>query len=136
MSDRGSATVLAAVLSLVVLVLLGWLVQLGAATAARQRAEGAADLAALAAAAHVTGGPELACAQAGRVTGGMRTRLLTCTPTGREVRVEVAGELPGPLAGLQPPRARARAGPVPVEPRVLRGQYDERSASGPAGSGA
>lgn len=113
MNDRGSATVLAAVLSLVVLVLLGWLVQLGAATAARQRAEGAADLAALAAAARVIGGPELACAQARRVTDGMRTRLLTCTLTGREVRVEVAGELPGPLAGRQPPSARARAGPAP-----------------------
>ncbi|TDD87451.1 hypothetical protein E1202_16705 [Saccharopolyspora karakumensis] len=132
MNDRGSATVLAAVLSLVVLVLLGWLVQLGAATAARQRAEGAADLAALAAAAHVIGGPEHACAQARRVTGGMRTHLLTCTLTGREVRVEVAGE----LAGRQPPSARARAGPAPVEPRVSRGQYDERSASGPVGSGA
>lgn len=112
MNDRGSATALAAVLSLVVLVLLWWLVQLGAATVARHRAEGAADLAALAAASHATGGPERACAQAGRVTGGMRTRLITCTLSGREARVEVLGELPIPLFGGQPPSARARAGPA------------------------
>ncbi|MDI2032811.1 flp pilus-assembly TadE/G-like family protein [Saccharopolyspora sp. TS4A08] len=112
MDDRGSATPVAAVLSLVVLLLLWWLVQLGAATAARHRAEGAADLAALAAAAHAIGGPESACAQAERVTRGMRTRLITCTLTGREARVEVAGELPGPLAGKAPPSARARAGPA------------------------
>ncbi|MEB3369433.1 Rv3654c family TadE-like protein [Saccharopolyspora mangrovi] len=112
MNDRGSATVLAAVLSLVVLVLLWWLVQLGAATVARHRAEGAADLAALAAASHAIGGRELACAQAGRVTSGMRAELVACTLTGREVRVEVTGELPGLLAGRRPPSARARAGPL------------------------
>lgn len=113
MTDRGSATVLAAVLSLVVLVLLWGLVQVGAATVSRHRAEGAADLAALAAAAHVIGGPEHACAQAGRVISGMRARLVSCTLTGQEARVEVLGQLPGPLSGRQPPSARARAGPAP-----------------------
>ncbi|SFS57325.1 Rv3654c family TadE-like protein [Saccharopolyspora flava] len=113
MDDRGSATALAAVLSLVVLLLLGWLVQLGAATAARHRTEGAADLAALAAAAHAISGPDVACAQAAWVTGGMRTRLITCTLAGREARVEVVGERPGAVIGGAPPSARARAGPAP-----------------------
>ncbi|RRO17227.1 hypothetical protein EIL87_10485 [Saccharopolyspora rhizosphaerae] len=112
MNDRGSASVLAAVLTLVVLVLLWWLIQLGAVTTARHRAEGAADLAALAAAAHAIGGPEGACAHAERVAKGMRSRLTGCALTGREVRVEVVAELPGPLVGGEPPSARARAGPA------------------------
>ncbi|MER7079093.1 Rv3654c family TadE-like protein, partial [Saccharopolyspora kobensis] len=59
--DRGAATALSAILVLALLAVLVLVLQIGAATIARHRAEGAADLAALAAAAHAPSGAESAC---------------------------------------------------------------------------
>ncbi|MGP4018307.1 Rv3654c family TadE-like protein [Saccharopolyspora sp. 5N708] len=110
--DRGAATVLAAVLSMTLLVLLWIVVQLGAATIARHRAEGAADLAALAAAAHAPQGRQLACEQANRVASGMRAVVAECWLAGWDARVVVRVDLPEFVLGGQKASARARAGPA------------------------
>jgi len=90
----------------------GVVLQLGAAVGARHRAEGAADLAALAAAAHAVEGPDAACAKAAVVTGGMNAALVTCSLDGWDAVVEVDVAGPAPIAALGSAHARARAGPV------------------------
>lgn len=105
--DSGSATIwavgaMAALVALAVLVL-----QLGSAVSTRHRAESAADLAALAVAAHALEGPDAACARARVVTDGMDAELVRCEVDGWDAVVEVdAG------SGLGAGRGRARAGPV------------------------
>jgi secretion/DNA translocation related TadE-like protein len=78
------------------------------AVAARHQAEGAADLAALAAAAAVTDGERAACAEARWVVEHMEGVLRSCRLSGWDalVEVEVAFGPFGSAAG------RARAGPV------------------------
>ncbi|MCI2421960.1 flp pilus-assembly TadE/G-like family protein [Saccharopolyspora sp. K220] len=110
--DRGAATVLSAVLSMALLVLLWFAMQLGAATIARHRAEGAADLAALAAAAHAPQGQQLACERANRVASGMRVAVTECRLDGWDARVAVQADLPDFVLGGQKASARARAGPT------------------------
>ncbi|MBQ6641088.1 MAG: flp pilus-assembly TadE/G-like family protein [Saccharopolyspora sp.] len=112
--DAGVATVLAAVLILGLLVILGFGLALGSAVLARHRAEGAADLAALAAASHATAGGTAACEQAERVARGMHASVLDCRLSGPDARVIVAertSALPGLLSSQV--SARARAGPAP-----------------------
>lgn len=111
--DRGSATIVGAV-AIVALVLIATLVMdVGAAEIARHRASGAADLAALAAAAAATGGadPEHACARARWVTDAMSVHLDRCWFEDADALVEVSDVPGGPLAGGKV-HAHARAGPV------------------------
>lgn len=110
--DRGSATVVGLAACLVLIVVLGLALQLGAALVTRHRAEAAADLAALAAAAHAVSGDQTACAAARRVTDGMAVRLVSCELTGWNAAVTVQAQPPGPLAGFGVAEATARAGPA------------------------
>lgn len=111
-ADEGAATVVAAVLS-VALVFVGWLgYQLGAVVLSRHRAEGAADLAALAAASQVAQGADTACERAARVAREMRAQLAECRVDGWDARVRTTAEPPGVAARWARVDARARAGPV------------------------
>ncbi|WP_237048157.1 Rv3654c family TadE-like protein [Lentzea guizhouensis] len=81
--------------------------QIGAAVIARHRVNGAADLAALAAAARLAEGDQHACEQAKRVAGENGGVLGSCAVNGWEVVVEVSMTTPfGPVS------ARSRAGPA------------------------
>lgn len=99
---------------MVLLVVTGVAVHVGAAVLARERAETAADLAALAGAAQLLRGTEVACAAAGVVARSNGAEVTGCRVDGLdllvevnvEVEVAVGGGVGGPVAG------RARAGPV------------------------
>lgn len=110
--DSGAATVFAAIVSMGLLAVFWFGAQLGAAVITRHRAEGAADLAALAAAAHVMRGSDFACARGRAVTEGMRVTMASCRLDGHDARVRVRLDVPGPLSVMGPVNARARAGPV------------------------
>ncbi len=89
---------------------------LGSAAIARHRAQAAADLAALAAAVRVPAGADAACGQAVLVAHRMRTRYVDCRVDALDVTVVVEMPVvfpgPGPLPGVSPARATARAGPA------------------------
>ncbi|WP_457515538.1 Rv3654c family TadE-like protein [Streptomyces sp. TE33382] len=80
---------------------------LGQAVAARHRAGGAADLAALAAADHALRGTAAACGTARRVAGAQDTEVVRCAVRGEIADVTVR-------AGFGPyrPAVRSRAGPA------------------------
>lgn len=81
---------------------------LGSAVVARHRAQAAADLAALAAAARLPSGAEAACARASAVARGMRIGDVGCRADDLDVVVTVrVAALFGGVA-----EAAARAGPV------------------------
>ena len=123
-SDRGSATVLVlGVAGLLVTVTAGMLAVAGT-LAARQRADSAADLAALAAARAaapgLTAGPgEPGCALADRVAAAAHARVVACAAARSSTRpgVTVVVEVPVPrvlaVLDVPPARARARAGVPP-----------------------
>lgn len=92
----------------VLMVVVTGVLWFGAAVVARHRAEGAADLAALAAATVAADGERAACAQARWVVERMAAALRSCRLSGWDavVEVEVAFAPFGSAAG------RARAGPV------------------------
>ncbi|WP_187351987.1 Rv3654c family TadE-like protein [Allosaccharopolyspora coralli] len=110
--DRGAATLQAAGVVLALLLLLTFGLQLGAAVLSRHRAEGAADLAALAAAAHIDRGGDLACATAGRVARGMDVSVTSCSVHGWQAWIRTRAEPAGVLAGFASSSGRARAGPA------------------------
>ena len=76
---------------------------LGSAVIARHRAQAAADLAALAAAARLPEGTQAACGKALQIATGMRVGVADCTVDELDVVITIQ-------AG--PARAAARAGPV------------------------
>lgn len=96
----------AALLCLAVLAVLA----LGQVATARQRAAGAADLAALAAADWLPGDPSRACDLAREVAAAQRARVVRCAADGR--LGEVADLTAEARAGPYRVRARARAGPA------------------------
>jgi secretion/DNA translocation related TadE-like protein len=83
---------------------------LGSAVVARHRAQAAADLAALAAAARLAAGPEAACAQAKAVARQMRVSSTGCDVDDLDVVVTVDVRLA--VGGWGSARAAARAGPA------------------------
>jgi len=83
---------------------------LGAAVVARHRAQAAADLAALAAAARLPAGPETACAQANSVARAMRVTTAGCAVDDLDVVITIEVGLTVGRWGTA--RAAARAGPV------------------------
>ncbi|QFZ16315.1 Rv3654c family TadE-like protein [Saccharothrix syringae] len=106
--DRGAASVFAVAVAGVWFGLAAVGVRFGEEVVVRHRLAAAADLGALAAAAHLVDGVAVGCAKAGVVVGRMGGRLVRCDVAGWEVVVEVEG---GPsLFGA--PSARARAGPT------------------------
>ena len=111
-ADDGFATIWAAGAVLVLVALFAFGMHLAAATSARHRAEAAADLAALAAAAHTVDGEPVACAYAVRVVRGMNARLASCRVSGWEAFVEVTVEPALRLPGGDAAGGRARAGPA------------------------
>jgi secretion/DNA translocation related TadE-like protein len=127
--DRGSATVLGAVAIAALVVVATLVMAVGAAEIARHRADGAADLAVLAAAAAAADGadPEHACARARWVADNMSAQLDRCWFDGADALVEVSAAPGGPLVGQV--HANARAGPV----RLTRDERPvERPATAPA----
>lgn len=87
----------------------------GQASAARHRAQGAADAAALAGAAKVLFGEGEACSAAQGMVESSGTEFERCEVHGLEVTVYV-NETPGGIpAAFGPARAVSRAGPVAVE---------------------
>jgi secretion/DNA translocation related TadE-like protein len=109
--DGGVATVLSAVVCLSLAVVLWLGSQVGMAIVARNRAEGAADLGALAAASYALQGQDVACARAEWVTRSMHTVILQCGLDGWAARLEVRAEGSGLLAEFVAV-GHARAGPV------------------------
>ena len=112
--DRGGVTVVACVGVMVLLLVTGLVVYLGTAALARQRAENGADLAALAGAARLLRGVQVACAAADRVAAANGVSVTGCAADGLDLLVEVTAEVAG--GGLVGAAAtgRARAGPVDV----------------------
>ncbi|NKY56058.1 Rv3654c family TadE-like protein [Nocardia flavorosea] len=110
--DDGSATVtaclaLAALLALTVLV-----AHVGGVIAARHRAQAAADLAALAAAAELVEGADAGCAAAEALGRRMKAGVVRCEVAGWDVLIEVEEKVPAGPFGSPSIRAIARAGPV------------------------
>jgi len=89
----------------------------GQVASARAEVDAAADLAALAVAAHVVRGEphQTACDVGGAVAAGPRTRLTGCVVDGFVVTVQVVRDL-DLLGATLPVVAAARAGPDPVGP--------------------
>lgn len=116
MRDDGVATIWAVggLALLLGVVLIG--LQLGAAVVARHRAEAAADLAALAAAALAVEGPAAACRRAGVIASAMGGTVAGCAVIGWDALVEVHVEVPAVLLSRRPATGRARAGPVASDP--------------------
>jgi secretion/DNA translocation related TadE-like protein len=85
-------------------------VWVGAAVLARHRAQAAADLAALAAAARLPAGPESACREAQALAAAMRATLRGCDIAHLDVVVTVAVGTGLRIGGEA--RAAARAGPI------------------------
>ena len=127
--DRGVATVWAATGVAVVIGVLAAMLDLVGAVAARHRAAGAADLAALAAAGQAARGREVACARASDAAEGTGGRVVLCRLQGWEAVVEVEVRLRLSLLGPVAVRGRARAGPV--EPDRRRSQGVARRGGGP-----
>ncbi|MFF1507326.1 Rv3654c family TadE-like protein [Streptomyces sp. NPDC058326] len=110
-SDRGAATVWVAFAACALCVVFAAVLALGQAVAARHRAGGAADLAALAAADRALWGEVEACAAASRVAAAQRAELVRCA-----VRGEVAEVTARVVRGPYRPEVRSRAGPAGPAP--------------------
>ncbi|WNV91724.1 Rv3654c family TadE-like protein [Umezawaea sp. Da 62-37] len=106
--DRGVATVVGVACIAVFALLIVFGVRLGGVVVERHEVAGAADLAALAAAAHLTDGPVGACDRARWVAERMGKRLGECAVSGWEVVVRVDGA----VSVFGTPSVRARAGPA------------------------
>ncbi|CAN5273355.1 hypothetical protein BH20ACT5_BH20ACT5_23170 [soil metagenome] len=115
-AERGSAGVwLLALCAVLVLVSVAG-VLVATATVARHRANAAADLAALAAAARVLDGEPMACGLAAEVATGMGARLDGCALSGDIATVTVVIEVGFGRLGVGQARGHARAGPVYPSP--------------------
>ncbi|WP_435862085.1 Rv3654c family TadE-like protein [Streptomyces rubiginosohelvolus] len=119
-ADRGVATVWVAVTAAGLCTVFAVVLALGQAVAARHRAGGAADLAALAAADRALEGAEAACEAARRVALAQDAAVVRCAVQGEVADVTAR-------AGFGPylPTVRARAGPpagpsagAPTDPPV------------------
>lgn len=108
--ETGAATVLAAVLISALAAVCTAGIWLGAAVIAVHRAQSAADLAALAAAARVPAGTASACTQADTLARSMGAVLQSCLITRLDATVVVSIRVPGPIG--RHARASAKAGPA------------------------
>ncbi|MCX4963811.1 helicase [Streptomyces sp. NBC_00654] len=128
------ATVWVAVTTVTLCSVFAVVLALGQAVAARHRAGGAADLAALAAAGQALRGAAAACGTARRVAGAQDTQVVRCVVRGEVADVTVR-------AGFGPyrPAVRSRAGPAgptelptgPVGALAGTGGWPARAADGP-----
>ncbi|MEO3743710.1 Rv3654c family TadE-like protein [Plantactinospora sp. B5E13] len=110
--ERGSASLWLLVAGLVLVLVSIGASGVGAARVARHQARVAADLGALAGAAHVLDGQPAACARAAAIAAANSARITTCGLDGFDLHLQV--EVPvEPLPGLRRvATASARAGPV------------------------
>lgn len=106
--DRGSVSIWVLAIGLVVLLCGVAIAGVGAATAARQRAQVAADLGALAGGTDVVVDPAGACTRAGAVVAANGARLLGCLTAAPDIVVTAGVDVP-PFGTA---RAVARAGPM------------------------
>jgi len=113
-AEHGSATLVAVAMMAVVLALTVGGLYVGSAVIARHRAQGAADLAALAAAEHLADGSGAACVHAASLARAMRTTVTHCAVEELDVIVTVDAAVALGRFGVGPARATARAGPVDV----------------------
>ncbi|MEV3937810.1 Rv3654c family TadE-like protein [Glycomyces sp. NPDC049804] len=113
--ERGSATVLATGVTAALLAAAVAFTALGQASAARHRAQGAADAGALAGAARVLFGEGEACAAAQAMVERSEAEFRACEVSGLEVTVHVEENPNGLPGAFGPARAVSRAGPVAVE---------------------
>ncbi|MFJ3556172.1 Rv3654c family TadE-like protein [Streptomyces anulatus] len=111
-TDRGMATVWVAVTAAGLCTVFAVVLALGQAVAARHRAGGAADLAALAAADRALEGVVVACETASRVALAQGAEVVRCAVHG-----EIADVTARSGFGPYLPTVRARAGP-PADPRA------------------
>lgn len=110
--DQGFATVWAAMATASLCVIFAALLAMGQGVAARHRAGGAADLAALAAADQSHRGRDAACAVAAKVADAQGARVVRCAVIG-----DIADVTAQAAFGPYRPKVRARAGPpVPGVP--------------------
>ncbi|GAA1907901.1 Rv3654c family TadE-like protein [Williamsia serinedens] len=110
--DRGSVTVLGAFVVAALVGVIVLIVYLGAATAARHRAQNGADLAALAAAGRALLAEPDPCGAAREIGTANAVRVTDCTVDGSEVSVRTTVPIAlGPF-GSRDAHARARAGPT------------------------
>ena len=110
--DRGAATVFVLAIGCVVVWMGAAFAIVGTARVARHQAQVAADLGALAGAAHAVEGPGVACAVAARYVEANAGVMTSCAVEGLDIviRVEVAlTAMPGPTRHAY---GAARAGPV------------------------
>ncbi|MEU3450357.1 Rv3654c family TadE-like protein [Streptomyces thermolilacinus] len=114
-ADRGSATVWSAMAAGALCVVFAAVLALGQAVAARHRAGGAADLAALAAADRALRGAEDACEAAARVARAQHAEVVACSLRGEVAEVTARARF-GPYA----PAVRSRAGPPEAWPEPGR----------------
>ena len=112
--DAGTATAMVLGLAAVLLLCGGVATALAAVALARQQAASAADLSALAAAAVVLQGPDVACARAHALATEGGAVLVSCQVDGDRVDVVAQVRPPGPLGRLGAASVRAAAGPVPA----------------------
>jgi secretion/DNA translocation related TadE-like protein len=112
MNDRGSATVVGAFVAMALVVVTALVVSVGAAVAARHQAQSAADMAALAGAAALTGGSEAGCAVATESAQRMDAVLDDCTVEEWDVQVRVLVPIALLRIGQRDASASARAGPA------------------------
>jgi secretion/DNA translocation related TadE-like protein len=114
--DRGSATVWALTVVSVLAAAVAAGLSVGAVVLTRHRAAGAADVAALTAAARVVDGATAACEQARAAAEADGGRLIRCTIEGAVGVVSVEVAPPAWLGWLGAAVARSRAGPTAAFP--------------------
>ncbi|ASR01349.1 Rv3654c family TadE-like protein [Gordonia rubripertincta] len=112
--DQGNATVLGAFAIAALAAVLVMVIYVGAAVLARHRAQSAADLSALAAAADHVAGKSEPCATARAVAVAQRpsAEVVSCRTAGEDVLVAVRVPVNLGRFGLRAAMASARAGPV------------------------
>lgn len=113
--DAGTATAMVLGLAAVLLLCGAVATALGAVAVARHRAASAADLSALAAAAGVLEGPDVACDRARQVAAEVGAVLSRCSVVGDRVDVVAEVRPAGALGRLGTASVRAAAGPVSTD---------------------
>lgn len=107
--DRGVSTIFGCLSVGLMIAVTGIGIRLGGAMVAREQAEAAADLGALAGAARILDGRAAACATAGALVAANRGSMTSCTDEGFDLIIEATSPVPGWGGSAT---AHARAGPV------------------------
>ncbi|HVQ52021.1 MAG TPA: Rv3654c family TadE-like protein [Mycobacterium sp.] len=111
-AERGSASLVAVAMMMVLLTITIGGVYVGSAVIARHRAQAAADLAAIAAAMHLAAGTGAACSQAAALASAMSAAVIRCEVEDLDVVITVETRVSLGRIGGGVARATARAGPA------------------------